>query len=293
MAENTGIVKKKRRKRGSDGSMTILEHMSALRKCIVIIAAAFFAAVVVSFYFAPRFIRICLDLAVGYTFVQTGPAELLGQYAKVSVICGVVAAIPVLIWQAHRFASPGLKKSEDRVFLGIMLSSVVFFALGAVFCYFIVLPFMLQFFLSLNTIDILGMYSVKEYISYLVSVIVAFGVIFEIPVLSSILALAGFLKPAVMVRGRRVVIILNFIIGAAITPTDVVSQFLVAAPMCLLYELSIVIVRVIASARAKRRPEEADEAARAGIRSERQSRWQRAAALAEQQSREKNGKRGS
>lgn len=269
--------------------MTMTEHLKELRKVIVSIAAAFVIVMLVGYYFAPDFVKMCLDLADGYTFVQTGPAELLGQYVLMSVILGIVAAVPVAIWQIYRFASPGLKKKESRTFLSVMLAGVLFFFVGAVFCVLIVLPFTLQFFLSLNTIDVQGMYSVKEYMTYMYGVIVAFGIIFEIPVVASLLALLGILKPDVMISGRRLVIVLNFIIGAAITPTDVLSQLLVAIPMCLLYEVSILFVRVIAKARALGAPEEVEktEARQEEIRAERKSRWERAAAEVEQQDEQK------
>ncbi len=268
-----------------DGSMTLLEHMSELRKCIVIIASSFLVFTAVGYYFAPRFMTLCLRLAKGYTFVQISPQELLGQYVLVGIIVGLVVSIPVFIWQAHRFAKPGLKKSEDRVFLTVMLSGVLFFALGALFCWFIVVPFMLQFFLSLNTIGVAGMYSVKEYMAYLIGVITAFGIIFEIPVLSGILAALGLLKPEPMKKASRVVIVICFIVGAAITPTDVLSQLLVAVPMCLLYYFSIALVGAIAKGRAKRHPEAVEEEAKqeAADRAERRSRWERAQAMAEQQ----------
>lgn len=273
----------KKKAANPDGSMTLLEHMSELRKCIVIIASAFLLFSVVGYYFAPRFMAGCLRKAEGYTFVQISPAELLGQYVLVGIIVGLVVAVPVFIWQAHRFAKPGLTKREDRVFLGVMLSGVLFFVLGALFCYFIVVPFMLQFFLSLNTIDIQGMYSVKEYMAYLIGVITAFGIIFEIPVLSSILAFIGVLKPGPMRKAGRVVIVVCFVIGAAITPTDVLSQMLVAVPMVLLYYFSIAIVRVIAGARARRHPEEVEEERQKAEadQAERRSRWERAKAMAE------------
>jgi sec-independent protein translocase protein TatC len=128
------------------------------------------------------------------------------------------------------------------------------------------------------------MYSVKEYISYLVSMIVAFGIVFEIPVLASILALLGFLKPEPMISARKIVIVVCFVIGALITPTDVVSQFLVAVPMVLLYELSIVICKVIVKLRKKNHPEDDDYEQQEEIRRERNSRWEKAAAIAKEQS---------
>lgn len=269
--------------RSPDGTMTISEHLSELRKVLVTVAAVFLLVTLVSYYFAARFVRLCLDLAVGYSFVQTGPAELLAQYVKMAIIVGLVAAVPVAIWQVYRFASPGLTRSESRVFLCVMLSGVFFFLVGAAFCIWIVLPFMLQFFLSLNTIEVAGLYSVKEYMSYLYGVITAFGIIFEIPVIASILALIGVLKPELMVKGRRLVIVICFIVGAAITPTDVLSQLLVAVPMIVLYEVSILLVRLIAKGRSLRNPEEVEqeEARKERMRRERISRWKRAAAQAE------------
>ena len=273
------------RKPNPDGTMTVSEHLGELRKVVVTIVVTFLIVTLVSYYFAARFVKLCLDLAVGYSFVQTGPAELLAQYVKMAIIVGLAAAVPVAIWQIYRFASPGLKRNESRVFLSVMLSGVFFFLVGAAFCVWIVLPFMLQFFLSLNTIDVAGLYSVKEYMSYLYGVITAFGIIFEIPVLASILALIGVLKPELMVKGRRLVIVICFIVGAAITPTDVLSQLLVAVPMIVLYEVSILLVRLIAKARARRSPDEAEqeEARREEMRRERASRWQRAAVQAERQ----------
>lgn len=281
--------KKAVKKKNTGGVMTMTEHLKELRNVIVSIALTFFVVMVVGYYYAPDFVKMCLDLAEGYSFVQTGPAELLGQYVKMAVILGAVAAVPMAIWQVYRFASPGLKKNESRAFLSVMLAGVAFFLVGAVFCIYIVLPFMLQFFLSLNTIEIEGMYSVKEYMSYMYGVIVAFGIIFEIPVIASLLALMGLLKPELMISGRRLVIVINFIIGAAITPTDVVSQLLVAIPMCLLYEVSIVFVRGIAKVRARRNPDAVEKAEnrQEEIRAERKLRWERAAAEVEQQDEEK------
>lgn len=281
--------KKAKKQKNTNGVMTMTEHLKELRNVIVTIAVTFVVVMLVGYYYAPDFVKMCLDLADGYSFVQTGPAELLGQYVKMAVILGIVAAVPVAIWQIYRFASPGLKKNESRAFLSVMLAGAAFFLVGAVFCVLIVLPFMLQFFLSLNTIEIEGMYSVKEYMTYMYGVIVAFGIIFEIPVIASLLALMGLLKPEHMTSGRRLVIVINFIIGAAITPTDIVSQLLVAIPMCLLYEVSILLVRIIAKARALRSPDAVKKAEdrQEEIRAERKLRWERAAAEVEQQDEEK------
>jgi sec-independent protein translocase protein TatC len=279
--------KKTKRKRGKkanpDGTMTLLEHMDELRKSIFIILEVFFVAMIASYFMAPTFIKVAISMAHGYQFVQIGVAELLSQYVKVSVISGIVFTAPVIVWQIHRFASPGLKKAEDRIFLGVMLGGLFFFVLGAVFCYFVAAPLTLQFFLSLNTIDIGGLYSLKDYIGYLVSMIIAFGLVFEMPVLVGILTSIGLLKPATMVSGRRIMIVVIFIIGAAITPPDVASQMLVALPMCVLYELSNIICKIGFKYRQKHHKgnDEDKEADEEVIRKTRANRWAAAKAKSE------------
>lgn len=255
--------------------MPLMSHLGELRKCMLVIIITFAAATVVAYVFAPKFVVYTLGMAPDYEFIQTGVAELLGQYVKVALIVGVAAALPVAIWQIDRFLRPGLKKSENNTVLMIMIGGALLFFSGAVFCFLVVIPFTLQFFLSLNTIGIAGLYSVKEYFSYIVSFMVAFGVIFEMPVVAALLTHVGVLSPKTMIKGQRVVFVLCFIIGAVITPPDVVSQIMVSIPMIFLYEGSILLCRVVYGRRKKRLAfegidiEEEDKE----MKEKRQSRW--------------------
>ena len=182
MAEKT-----KRNQRGNtDKNMSVWEHIKELRICLVVIVVTYLAAACGCYYFAPQFITYAMSLAEGYTFVQTGVSELLAQYIKVSLIAAFVVDSPVIVWQIVKFVGPGLKRSEEAKFLLVLLAGLVLFAMGAMFATFVVIPFTLQFFLSLNTIEIAGMYSIKEYIGYIVSLLFSFGLIFEIPVAPSL-----------------------------------------------------------------------------------------------------------
>ncbi len=248
MGENT--VKKMPQ---NDQKMTFTQHLGALKKCIAIIAVVFLAAFVVAYIYAPEFTEMVIGINEDYRYIQTDVAEMMTQYIKVSFIVALVVSAPVIVWQIHSFVSPGLTKGENAKFLAVMIGGLLCFAVGAVFCYFIVLPFSLRFFLGLNTIEAVEhAIDLKNYISYVVSLLLSFGLIFEMPVVASLLGSIGLIKSKMMASGRRIVIVLCFVIGAIITPPDVVSQCFVAGPMILLYELSIHICAAMEKSRAKR-----------------------------------------
>ena len=236
----------------NDKNMSVWEHIRELRTCLVVIAITYVAAVFACYYFAPQFITYAMSLAKGYSFVQTGVSELLAQYIKVSLIAAFVVDSPIIFWQIVKFVGPGLKRSEEAKFLLVLFAGLILFALGAMFAIFVVIPFTLQFFLSLNTIEIGGMYSIKEYVGYIVSLLFSFGLIFEIPIVAAILTAFGLLKPQWMRGGRRVVIVLCFVLGAIITPPDIASQVMVAIPMYLLFEVSVLISAAVYQKRRKK-----------------------------------------
>lgn len=238
-----------RRRKGGDGSMSVWEHMKELRTCLVVIAVTYAAASVACYFFAPDFVSYAMSLAEGYVFVQTGVAELLAQYIVVSLIAGAVVDSPVIVWQVMKFVGPGLKPSEEIKLLAVLTGGLLLFAAGALFAVYVMIPFTLQFFLSLNTIDITGMYSIREYI---MSILFAFGVIFEIPIASAVLTSLGLMKPQWMRSSRRIVLVLCFVIGAVLTPPDIASQIMMAVPMYLLFELSVLICALVYDRRCKR-----------------------------------------
>ena len=292
MVENTKASgKKRRRDNNPEKSMTVTEHLRELRKRIVIIVLTLIAAVIVCYIFAPELVSYAMARAEGYKFVQTGVADLMAEYIKAALIAGVVISSPVIIWQILKFVGPGLKKNEERRFLAIVIGGVLLFIGGAAFANFVVLPFTLQFFLSLNTVGIEGMYSIKEYVGYIVGLYFAFGVIFELPVVAALLASFGILKPTWMRKGRRIVIVLCAVIGAVITPPDVVSQLMVAVPMYVLYEVSIVVCSVIDKKRRSKLlaegidPDEFDQEEKE--KRQKSSRWAAAKATVEKRDAEK------
>lgn len=226
------------------GQMSLSGHLRELRRRVAVCVIALVAAVLAGLRYAPDLVNRLLNIgrSYGYTFVYIAPQELLMQYVSMSLLAGLIVTIPVLLYEIWAFARPGLEKSENAMFLMAMAFGIVFFCTGVTFAYKILLPFMLYFLSSLgNGSDISAAITVENYTGFLMTVFMILGLVFELPVVSVLLTWMGFLKAGWMRKGRRVVLVLIFVMAALITPPDMVSQIMVAVPMIGLYELSIVL----------------------------------------------------
>jgi len=240
--------------------MTVTGHLSELRRRLFWCALVFVALSVVSFVFIQRFVDVALALSPDFDFVYLSPSELVTSYMKLALVLGLVFASPFILWQVWAFVEPGLTKTESRSAGSAIVGGFFFFLIGAAFCFFVILPITLQFFYNFNgSRDITASISFNNYMSFILGMLVAFGVVFEMPVLSYLLARLGVFGPGLLVKGRKYAILLIFIIAAIITPPDVVSQIMTAVPMIALYELSILVSRA-AWKRHKDDPDEEDEA---------------------------------
>ena len=229
-------------KRNTDQAIGLNVHLKELRKRLVAVVIAFVLAILVVFQFTPSIVDHFVSIAArfGYRLVYLAPAELFGQYIKVAIVITIAVLIPFIIYQVWAFCSPGLSKKERGYFLGGISFGLLFFTIGIAFAYMTILPFMLRFFFEVNTSSMIqASISVSNYVSFIISTLLMFGLIFEMPVLISILSLLGVLNATLLMKGRRVIIVLIFFICAVITPPDVVSQIMTSIPMILLFELSI------------------------------------------------------
>lgn len=237
--------------------MTIAGHLSELRRRLVWCALVYVAASVVCFIFIQKFVDMALALSPDFQFVYLTPSELVTSYMKLALILGLVFSSPFILWQVWAFIQPGLTRRERRAALSAIVAGFVFFVLGAVFCFTVILPITLQFFYNFNgSKEIAANISFNSYMSFILGMLVAFGVVFEMPVLSFLLSRLGLLKPQILVTGRKYAVLVVFIVAAVITPPDVVSQLMTAVPMLGLYELSIVVSRAACKMRG---PEEDDD----------------------------------
>ena len=239
----------------ADKSMPLSGHLRELRNrlavCLLLLALVFIACLSL----APRLVMLLTDKGAqyAYSFIYISPQELLLVYMRVALVGALLLCSPVLISQGYAFCKPGLGRRTRALLLGALLAGAVFFLLGAAFAYFISMPFMLRFLIGLSReVDVSASVSIGEYVSFLLTVFVIFGLVFELPVVSVLLTGLGVVRPEWLIKGRKVMIVLIFVLAAVITPPDVASQIMVALPMLALYELSILLCRAVARAKGAR-----------------------------------------
>ncbi|MEW6750185.1 MAG: twin-arginine translocase subunit TatC [Candidatus Latescibacterota bacterium] len=168
---------------------------------------------------------------------------------EIALVGGAVLALPVILYQIWQFVAPGLLRRERRLLVPIVLLSVGCFALGALVAYSAVLPLGLRFFLSLEPPEMTSQWAVDEYVGFVVRLILAFGLVFEMPVLAFFLARIGLVTARLLRRFRSYAILAIFVVAAILTPPDPISQVLMALPLLLLYEVSIWVCAVSAKRR--------------------------------------------
>jgi sec-independent protein translocase protein TatC len=188
------------------------------------------------------------------------PTTYLMLSMQIALLGGLVLALPVVFYQFWRFVAPGLLDRERRLVVPIVVLSVVCFLAGALFCYAVVLPTGLLFFLSMEPKDMTSQWAVDEYISFVLWMLLGFGVVFELPVLALFLSRVGLVSASLLRRMRRYAVVLIFIVAAVLTPSpDPFSQLLLALPLMGLYEVSIWICRFGGKKRAEPEPEPAGQ----------------------------------
>ncbi|MGX8698465.1 MAG: twin-arginine translocase subunit TatC [bacterium] len=229
------------------GKMSLSGHLTELRRRLIVWGAVFLAAMVLCLTLAPRIVTLLNDLGrqYGYRFVYLAPQELVTLYVTLALVGGVVLSLPVLAYEIYAFSRPGLRAGESRFFGAAMVFGTLSFVLGVLFAWFVTVPFMLHFLIQFSyAVEIEAAIRAQEYVGFLLTVFIIFGLIFELPVISVLLTRLGILKPEILVKSRKVMVVVIFLVAALITPPDVTSQIMVAIPILLLYELSIALSRL-------------------------------------------------
>ncbi len=230
--------------------MPLFQHLEELRTRLLICCLAIGVGFVVSYFFSAKIFELLMKpwidaMPAGQSakLIYTAPYEAFFVYMKVSFIAGTLLAIPVILWQIWRFVAPGLYASEKKYIFPVMFFSCLCFVSGVAFGYLVVIPVAFKFFASFSSEYITPMLRTTEYLSFANKMLLCFGLAFELPVFAFFLAKLGVLNSDFLKRKRKWAIVLIFIAAAVLTPSpDVVSQLLMAAPLLVLYEMSVWIV---------------------------------------------------
>ncbi len=231
----------------NDGAMTLKGHLTELRNRIIRVGIFFLVGFIAGFYGASFIVEKLTDMGktYGYTYVYIAPQELLMVYFSVAFVAALVFSIPEAAREIYEFTKPGLYEKERTAFKFTLIFGTVCFCIGVLFAYKICIPFMLYFLINFNSSSVItASISIQEYVSFVMTVFTVFGTVFELPVVVVIFTLLGIVKPEYLVKFRKIMIVLIFFLAAVITPPDPMSQIMVGIPVCLLYELSIVLSKI-------------------------------------------------
>lgn len=239
----------------------LMQHLADLRKVITVSVIAILVISVASFAYVDKFLVIILkpltDLGIKPIF--TGVTEGMFFKFHVALLVGLVVSSPILLWQFWRFLVPALYPNERGYIARLVPISIILFAGGVTFAYFTVLRFM-TFFLIKFASEFTPLINVSNYLSFVLGLVIPFGLIFEYPLLVYFLSKIGILKHEILIKYRKYSIVAVFIIAAILTPSpDPFTQILVASPMLILYEVGIVVARIVGRQRSIRLDKVAEE----------------------------------
>jgi sec-independent protein translocase protein TatC len=246
----------------------LLDHLIELRKRLIRSLIVLFALLILCFLFATSIFDILLEpyrsvVAVpeDLELIYTAPQEYFFTQLSLALFGAVFVGFPYLAIEIYQFVAPGLYKKERRAFLPYLVATPVFFILGACMVYFVILPLVMNFFQSMQTEEIRMLVKVSEYLGLAMTLILAFGICFQLPVVLTLLASIELVNVEQLKKGRRYAVVGILAVAAFLTPPDPISQIGLGIPMYLLYELSILSVRWVEKRRARTQAAEAAAAA--------------------------------
>ncbi len=252
-------------------SAPLIEHLVELRSRLIKAVIAIVIFFIVCFIFADSIFNILVipfERAAGENqnirLIYTAPQEYFFAQMKIGLFGSLFISFPVIANQIYKFVAPGLYKNERQAFLPFLIATPILFVLGACLVFFFVMPLAMTFFLSMQqtavegraTIELLP--KVSEYLGLIMTLIFAFGLVFQLPVVITLLARAGLVTADGLKAKRKWAVVLAFVAAAVLTPPDPISQLGLATPTLLLYELSILSARYIEKKRAEREQQDAD-----------------------------------
>ena len=251
-------------------SAPLIEHLIELRRRLIWSLGGFFVAFLVCFFFAKRLFNLLVIPFKWATqwagldphkveLIYTAPQEFFFTQVKLAMFGGMVIAFPLIATQIYKFIAPGLYKNERNAFLPFLIASPILFLMGASLVYFFFTPMVMWFFLAMqqvgtnDQVQISLLPKVSEYLSLIMTLIFSFGLVFQLPVVTSLLTRVGLLSSQALAEKRKWAIVLSFVVAAVLTPPDPMSQCGLAIPTIILYEVAIWSSRMIERSQARDR----------------------------------------
>ncbi len=238
-----------------------MSHLIELRDRILRIVVVVIAIFMVLFFFANDLYHIVsapllAQLPDGSTMIATGVAAPFLTPFKLSLVTSIFIAIPFIFYQFWSFVAPGLYRHEKRLALPLLVSSIFLFYAGIVFSFYVVFPLMFAFFTATTPEGVAMMTDISQYLDFVLKMFFAFGLAFEVPIVTIVLTITGVTNADKLAEKRPYIIVGSFVVGMLLTPPDIISQTLLAIPIWLLFELGVVFSRMIGNKKAEREAQE-------------------------------------
>jgi len=248
-----------------NGKMPFTAHLAELRKRLIICFVGIGVGFAIAYSLKENLFVLLMQplksaMAPGQKLIFTGLPEAFFVYIEVSFFGGILFAAPLILFQMWLFIAPGLYKNERRFLVPILVLSCFFFAGGVLFGYSVVFPYAFKYLLGFESDLVQALPSMREYLTLATTLLIAFGFIFQLPLVMTMLARFGIVTPRFLSKNRKYAVLLSFVVAAIITPTpDVVNQLLMAGPLVILYEVSIIGAKIFGKKQLKQEDENAEE----------------------------------
>jgi sec-independent protein translocase protein TatC len=251
-------------------NMPFLEHLAELRMMLIHCSLAILPGMLFCFIFYDLafwpFVHLLQGIPEGVSIANLSPAEKFFALLRIALAGGILLGFPVVLYEVWKFISPGLYRKEKRLVVPFILSGTILFLLGAAFCYFIALPMCVKFLVNFGSVDygdvqMVNMWGTGAFINFALGMLLGFGAGFNLPVVLVTLNLLDIVRIDTLRKGRRYAVVLCMAVGAVLTPQDIVSMLLLAVPLYILYEGSILTIRILEWRKRKREEEGKENAA--------------------------------
>ncbi|MFC1564144.1 twin-arginine translocase subunit TatC [candidate division KSB1 bacterium] len=255
MTEEEKTTKKKKKEGKEEKQMPFTDHLEELRVRLFKVIGSILGFGVIAYFFHERVLNFLTLPNPDVELISLAPMQMFIVSIKLSFYAGVIFSIPVIVYQLWQFIAPGLFPKERKLIFPILFFTIICFALGAVFSYSVIIPYGLKFFMGFQTEEIIAKWSIDKYIDFVTMMVMVFGIIFEMPLIALFLGRVGLISSRLMKKYRKFSIVGAVIIGAVLTPPDGFTQIALAIPMVILYEVSILLVKMV----EKKKKEKEDE----------------------------------